>query len=70
MSHYWSSPTTKFKGLQIKELHSEALDGDCPQCVWLGRVGQRGCSALIRVAGGIIVCKICGVAFHTVGVQV
>lgn len=63
MSHYWSSPTTKFKGLQIKELHSEAITGDCPQC----KTGLL--HSLIRVAGGIIVCKICGVAFHTVGVQ-
>ena len=52
----WSSPTTKFNGQLIQEVHSQAYDGVCPQCDF----GWN----LIMVAGGIIVCRRCGVAFH------
>jgi len=54
----WSAIDTRFESLPIQEVQSYALSGACPCCE-----GTR----LSKVVGAIIVCKDCGVAFHTAG---
>ena len=62
----WSEPGARFNGHLIREVHSQAYQGVCPCCkgetspINNGRKKIR----LSLIAGGIIVCMSCGVAFH------